>query len=224
MPHPGRDVARVVPVHQAVVERQRLQPLVLERLRDDLVQRAPGVQQRPGGLVDVVGGVGVLEVDTSQQVPRLGERVDVVDPLPPGAASERAPRPPPAGRPGCPTASRARLLSSKRCSRIGSTGTRSSSRSRGRPDLRNRSRMTAGNAVDVGPASQRKPSCSTKPTAPPSRSRRSTTVTSWPSFASRAAAAVPPNPPPTTTTRAMRRSLDDCHERLSPRGAPRARC
>ena len=93
--------------------------------------------------------------------------------------------------------------SSKRCSRITSSGTSSSSFSTGRPDLRNRSRITAGSSVAVGPASQVKPSSDTADSAPPTDSDRSSRVTSWPSLASRAAEARPPKPPPTTTTRAM---------------------
>ncbi len=56
-----------------------------------------------------------------------------------------------------------RVPSSNRCCRIGSTGTRSSSFSSGRPDLRKRSRTTAGSSMCVGPESQRNPSRSTKP-------------------------------------------------------------
>src|SRR5688500_9365572 len=37
--------------------------------------------------------------------------------------------------------------------------------------------------------------------APPRAGRRSSSVTSWPSLASRAAEAIPPRPPPITTTR-----------------------
>ena len=106
-----------------------------------------------------------------------------------------------------PGRSRTMSSSGKRCWRIGSTGTSSTSFSSARPDLRNRSRITAGSSVLVGPESQRKPSCSTYPTAPPSRSLPSSRVTSWPSLARRAALARPPYPPPITTTRAMAATL-----------------
>ena len=173
-----------------------------------------GAEQRLRLGVRVVGGPGPLEVRCGAARPTARRTCARSRPTAGRRPVRGRRRPPRAGPTGCPTASPAVVPSSKRCSRIGSTGTSSSSRSRGRPDLRNRSRTTAGRAVEVGPVSQRNPSCSRNPSAPPSLSDCSTRVTWWPSFASRAADAVPPIPPPTTTTRAMTRE---------PSRAPRGR-
>ena len=198
---PRRDVARIVPVGDEGVCGHLPQPLVLEGLLEPLVQHLPAVEPLRHLAGEVRGVPRVLEVAHGAAPPSrpLNESTWSTHRRPsPGPSPSKARSWAAREWPGRPST----VPSSNQCSRTRSSGSMSSSRSTGRPLLRNRSRMTAGSSVDVGPASHSKPSAETVDTAPPSVSSRSSTVTSWPSFASRAAVARPPNPPPTTTTRA----------------------
>ena len=160
--HPGGHVAQVVALERhRVAPRPVAQPLVLERLLGELVQRQPGGEQGPGVLARVLGGEGALEPVAAQGLPVVGERVDVRRPAARPARPPRPRRSPRSGRRGCHRAGRARCRPRRRAGATGSTGTSSTSFSRARPDLRKRSRSTAGSSVCVGPESQRNPSCST---------------------------------------------------------------
>ena len=111
------------------------QPLVLERLLGELVQRQPGGEQGPGLLARVLGGEGALEPVAAQCLPVVGERVDVRRPAARPAPAPRRRRPPRSGRRGCRRAGRARCRPRRRAGATGSTGTSSTSFSSGAAGL-----------------------------------------------------------------------------------------
>ena len=133
------------------------QPLVLERLPQPLVQHLAAVEPRRH-LAGEVGGVPRRSRSRPGAAPPSPRRTSRRSPPTAGRARARARRRPRswAARewPGRPST----VPSSNQCSRTRSSGSSSSSRSIGRPLLRNRSRTTAGTSVYVGPASHSNPS------------------------------------------------------------------
>ena len=147
-PHPRGHVARVVTLEPASAS------VASSRSRSSLnafcaspVQGQPRREQRPGLLARVLGGVRALEPVAAQRLPVVGERVDVGRPLRARPGAERV-----VDASICAAAAAAGQVEHGARPRsgagaTGSTGTRSSSFSSGRPDLRNRSRSTAGSSV-----------------------------------------------------------------------------
>ena len=206
--HPGRHVAQVVALERHRVARQLAQPLVLERLLDQLVQRQPGGEQRLGLLARVLGREGPLEPVPAQRLPVVGERVDVGRPAAAEPVAEGAVDGLDLG--GAAAAGQVEHGPRRRRTGAGAPARpgpgRSPSPAAGRTCGTGRAAPPA-----AGCGSGRRPS-GTRP-ARRSRARRraaspaSSRVTSWPILASRAALASPPYPPPITTTRAMALTL-----------------
>ena len=158
-PEPRRHVAQVVALRDEPVPGDQPEPVVLERPSGAGVCSDLAAVEQRRHLARQRGRVQRhLEVVTAQRLPDVGVRRDVVDPRLAAPRAERVERrelagPRAAGQPDLRAVLEAVVRGSPRPAR-GRAPARS-----GRPDLRNRSRSTAGSSVECAPAVPREPLC-----------------------------------------------------------------